>query len=136
MIFILICAVISVWLTGNAIIFIGKIKNNGKIHECKKLQLEKEKQDTIKAHGDVSKFEEGEGEVFSVTIKRVANGCILQGTGNKKDHIMVFEQEKYKDALEFILHRRLFKMKEGEEIEFELTQRFTKIIKTEDNEKI
>jgi hypothetical protein len=106
----------------------------GRYTNAKKLQLEKEKQDTIKAHGDVSKFEQGEGEAFSVTIKRVANGYILQGTGSKKDHVMVFEQDKYKDAIEFILHRRLFKMKEGEEIEFELTQRFTKIIKEKNHD--
>jgi len=106
----------------------------GRHSDAYKLKLEKEKQDKEKHHGEVSKFDNGEGESFNVTIKRVANGYILQGTGDKKDHIMVFEQEKYKDALEFILHRRLYKMKEGEEIELELMQRFTKIIKEKEDD--
>jgi hypothetical protein len=101
----------------------------GNWSRAKREQMEnnKRKQELEKICGEVKNFKEGEGEEFEVKVKKVSNGYIIE----KADGVdsLVFNDEKYPSAIEFIISRRLIKMKPGEEIYLRIEQRFTKIIK-------
>lgn len=102
----------------------GRLSNEKK----KQLLTEQQTQDDTKAKilGDVTLFQEGEGEVFKCEIVKASNGFILTGAGET----MVFSEEKWPFVLQWIVERRLLKMKTGEEMQITLEQTFTKIIRT------
>lgn len=69
--------------------------------------------------------ESRDAELFEVHVTKVSNGYIMQrATGE----MMVFEDNKFAAAIEWIVSRRLKKLQPGEEMEIYLKQTFTKII--------
>lgn len=104
----------------------------GRHANSQKQQAEKEKQfiesnSNRPADWPNQKFEEGTGEAFNVKITRASNGYILTSQQGEQ---MVFSDDKYNEALLWIVSRRLKQMLPGEELELLLEQRFTKLCKT------
>jgi hypothetical protein len=102
----------------------------GRLSNEKKMQLERKDLDKEKILQTIP-CEQGEGEEFACTVKRASNGFILEGKGE----ILVFSEEKYVAALQWIIQRRLLKMKQGEEMGISLKQIFTKVLPPCSNEK-